>query len=1032
MGPASGVHQAHTYKVKWPYFLSITICGDAPAGSIERRPANTKIDPLLPDVVETISKRWVGAAVGRKEDEALLTGQARFIDDVYPIPGICFAAVLRSPHAHARIRWVDVARARELPGVRDIITGKDVQGLIGPISSVVKAPLAYYPIAIDKARYVGEPIAVVVADTRYVAEDACDLIHVEYEVLRAVTTLRSATMRDAPVIHEAVGSNVISRRSFSYGNPDAAFAAADRVFEFSYSFPRYASTPIETFGVIAQFERAPDRYTVWSNFQGPFVVQPLMANALRVAGHRLRLITPPNSGGSFGIKQAVLSYIVLLAAVSRKAGVPVKWIEDRAEHLTAASASSDRLGTVAAAFTKHGELTGLRFKNTANMGAYVRPPEPASIYRMHAASNGCYKVKNISIDNELVITNSTPVGLNRGYGGPQFYFALERIMEIAARGLEMDPVELRRRNFIPAGTFPYKAPAGAVFDAGDYERALSELLRIVDYEELKRRRAAARRAGRLFGIGLAAGVEPSGSNMAYVSLEQTAEERRRTDRKSGANASAVVAVDPSGQVTVRLCSCPNGQGHATVAAQIVADALGLHPDDIHVVTEMDTLTSAWSIASGNYSNRFAAIVVAAVAKCAEQAAQKIRLVAAAALDASADEIELHEGYARVRGQSNRGLPFRRAASRAHWDPAGLPDNTSPGIHESAVISPAVLGSPDDEDRIASAVTFGFVIDLAAVEIDAKTGAIRIDKYASVHDVGTQLNPKIVEGQVHGGFAHGLGAALFEELAYDDEGNFLSGTFADYLCPTAVEVPRIQIGHVETPSPANALGAKGMGDGSSMLTPAAITNAVADALGRDDISLPLTLQRVWALANGHDPIAKGGPTISSQPAGSAPRKTLTGRGEVTLLAPVQEVWRRLLDPNELAAIIPGCSSLTQHEVDRYSARVTIGVGAIRGTYRAQIELRDKNDGRSLRLLGKAVGPLGFGSGSGLVRLHPETEDRTRLEYSYEAEVGGKLAAVGQRMLGSVMRYLIGQFFRSLERRIRPVTPAAWRRWWLRLR
>jgi 2-furoyl-CoA dehydrogenase large subunit len=343
-----------------------------------------------------------------------------------------------------------------------------------------------------------------------------------------------------------------------------------------------------------------------------------------------------------------------------------------------------------------------------------------------------------------------------------------------------------------------------------------------------------------------------------------------------------------------------------------------------------------------------------------------------------------------------------------------------------------LGSPDDEDRIASAVTFGFVIDLAAVEIDAKTGAIRIDKYASVHDVGTQLNPKIVEGQVHGGFAHGLGAALFEELAYDDNGNFLSGTFADYLCPTAVEVPRIQIGHVATPSPANALGAKGMGDGSSMLTPAAITNAVADALGRDDISLPLTLQRVWALANAHDPIAKGGPTISSQPAGSAPRKTLTGRGEVTLLAPVQEVWRRLLDPNELAAIIPGCSSLTQHEVDRYSARVTIGVGAIRGTYRAQIELRDKSDGRSLRLLGKAVGPLGFGSGSGLVRLHPETEDRTRLEYSYEAEVGGKLAAVGQRMLGSVMRYLIGQFFRSLERRIRPVTPAAWRRWWLRLR
>src|SRR6516165_10492420 len=630
----------------------------------------SKVDRVLLEAIGTVSQRWVGSPVERKEDQALLTGQARFIDDLSPIPGIRFAAILRSPHPHARIGRIDLARARELPGVRGIVTGKDVSDLIGPVPSVVKAPLAYYPISIDRVRYVGEPVAVVIADTRYIAEDACDLIGVEYEVLPAASDLRSAAARDAPVIHERVGSNIISRRSFSYGNPDAAFAGADRVFEFSYSYPRYASTPMETFGVIAQFERAPDRYTVWSNFQGPFVVQPLMASALRVPGHRLRLITPPSSGGSFGVKQAVLSYIVLLAAVSRKTGVPVKWIEDRAEHLTASSASSDRVGTVEAAFTKDGELTGLRFKNTANMGAHVRPPEPASLYRMHAASNGCYKVSNISVDNELIVTNCTPVGLNRGYGGPQFYFALERIMDIAARGLGMDPAELRRRNFIPADAFPYRAPAGAVFD-----------------------------------VGLAAGVEPSGSNMAYVSLAQTAQDRRRADRKSGANASAVLSVDPSGQVTLRLCSAPNGQGHATVAAQIVADALGLNPNDIDVVTEIDTLTSAWSIASGNYSNRFAAIVVDAVAKCAGQVAQKIKLLAAGALDAAPEEIELREGYARVRGRSNKGLPFRKAAARAHWDPAGLPDHASPGIHETAVVSPPVLGAPDDEDRIASAVTF---------------------------------------------------------------------------------------------------------------------------------------------------------------------------------------------------------------------------------------------------------------------------------------------------------------------------------------
>ncbi len=849
------------------------------------------------------SRGWVGSSVPRKEDEALLTGRARFIDDLTPVAGIRFAAILRSQHPHARIVNIDISHALKLPGVRDVVTGKDIATFIGPVPSVVKAPIAYYPIAIDCARYVGEPVAVVVADSRYIAEDACELIDVEYEVLAAVADLKSAMAPDAPVIYDKVGSNIVNRRSFRYGDPDKAFSEADRVFDLSYSYPRYASTPMETFGVIAHFERAPDRFTVWSNFQGPFVIQPLMAGALRVPGNKLRLITPPSSGGSFGIKQAILSYIILLAAVSRKTGLPVKWIEDRAEHLTAATASSDRLGEISAAFRNDGKLIGLRFKNVANMGAYIRAPEPASLYRMHAASNGCYDVQNIAVDNQIVVTNRTPVGLNRGYGGPQFYFALERIMEIAARGLGIDVAELRRRNFIPAHAFPYQAPAGAVFDAGNYDEALSELLRLADYEALKLRRDEARNAGRLFGIGIAAGVEPSGSNMAYVSLAQTVEERSKGDRKSGANASAVISVDPSGQVTLHLDSTPNGQGHATVAAQIVADALGLKPADIEVVTELDTLTSAWSIASGNYSNRFAAIVVEAIAQSAQQVATKLKLLASELLDVKPEDVDLYEGYARVRGGSNKGVSFRKVAARAHWDPSHLPEGCSPGLVETAIVSPRILGSPGDDDRIASAATFGFVIDLAAIEIDPKSGALRIDKYVSVHDVGTQLNPKIVEGQVHGGFVHGLGAALFEELAYDERGNFLSGTFADYLCPTAVEVPTVDIGHVETVTPVNSLGAKGMGDGSSMLTPAAIANAVADALGRDDISLPLTLQRVWDLANGRDPAMKR-PSKAPEGMAQAPigKGALTGSGEVILSAPVDEVWRRLIDPNELAAIV----------------------------------------------------------------------------------------------------------------------------------
>ena len=337
----------------------------------------------------SIAQCYVGAPVPRKEDEALLTGRARFIDDVSPLPGLRFAAILRSPHPHARIVRIDASRARSLSGVVDVVTGSDLAAVIGPIKSVVKAPFAYFPIAIDRVRYVGEAVAVAVAQSRYIAEDACDLIKIEYDILPAAADLSSAMAENAPLVHEQAGSNVISRRSFRYGDPDGAFAAADRIFQLSHSYPRYASTPMETFGVIAHFERAPDRYTVWSNFQGPFVLQPLMAGALRVPGHRLRLITPPNSGGSFGIKQAIASYIVLFAAVSRKTGMPVKWVEDRAEHLTAASSSSDRMGTVSAAFSRDGELKALHFHNAANMGAYIRAPEPASLYRMHAASNGC-------------------------------------------------------------------------------------------------------------------------------------------------------------------------------------------------------------------------------------------------------------------------------------------------------------------------------------------------------------------------------------------------------------------------------------------------------------------------------------------------------------------------------------------------------------------------------------------------------------------------------------------------------------------
>ncbi len=794
---------------------------------------------------------WVGRALPRLEDAALLTGNARFVDDLSPVAGIRHVAMLRSPLAHGRIRGIDCAAAERLPGVAGVVTGAQIAELLKPLASAVRAPMAYYPMAVDKVRYAGEPVALVAAEDRYLAEDAAEAIEVDYEPLAAVVEPLAALVADAPLLHEEAGSNLVHQRSFAYGQPDTAFDSAAHIVRLKWRYPRQSATPLETYGAIAHFERNPERYTIWSNFQGPFILQPLMARALGIGGNKLRLITAPHSGGSFGIKQGIYPYLVLLAAASRSLGCPLKWSEDRLEHLMASSCAADRADGIEAVFDGDGNLTGLRFDNCVNVGAYVRAPEPASVYRMHAASNGCYRVRDIAVENRLVTTNKTPVGLNRGYGGPQFYFGLERAMDMAAHKLDLDPAEIRRRNFIPADAFPYEAPAGALFDSGDYGKGLDMLLEIAGYQALKARRREARSAGLLFGIGMAAGVEPSGSNMAYVTLAQTAEEREKAGGRSGGTAAATVTIDPSGAVTVGLDTTPAGQGHGTVAAQIVADALGLEPAQIQVECALDTGRDAWSLASGNYSNRFAAIVVGAIGESAGRIAAKLKKVAAELLEVAAEDLELAEGRVRIKGVPESGLALGRVAAATHWHPAGLPDGMAPGLYETALLNPAVLDAPDGADRVASAATFGFLCDLAAVEIDRHTGRVRVERYASVHDVGRILNPIIVEGQVRGGFAHGFGAAMFENLAYDDEGNFLSGSFADYLCPTAADLPPLAFASYSTPSPQNPLGSKGMGDGSSMLTPVVMANAVADALGRDDVELPLNLDRVWRLLEGRE-------------------------------------------------------------------------------------------------------------------------------------------------------------------------------------
>jgi len=788
----------------------------------------------------------IGQAIPRKEDPALLTGHGRFIDDLSPFPNTHHAAVLRSPYPHARIVSIDASEALAVDGVVAVITGRDVERMTKPFSVGVETKIPFYCCAVDKVHYVGEPVAVVVARDRYVAEDALEAIVVEYDELPPVVRIEDALRPESAPLHETVGSNVVHRRSFVYGDVDAAFAAADEVVELEAAFPKYGSTPIETYGVVADFDGGANTYVVHANFHGPFVLHAVMAGALKVAGNHLRIHVPPDIGGSFGIKAHVYPYIVLIAVAARAAGVPVRWIEDRLEHLQASSSSTDRLTWAKAAVRRDGTILALALDQVDNVGAYVRAPEPACLYRMHGSVTGAYRIPAVKIQNRLVTTNKLPTGLNRGYGGQEQYFTLERLVARIAKRLGLDVLDVIRRNLIRADEFPYHAAPGSIYDAGDYARALDASLRLAGYDELVARRDAERARGKIVGIGIGCIVEPSGSNMGYVSIALPRETRDAGLPKSGCTEAATVAMDPLGGVTVRLGTTPQGQGHQTVAAQIVAQELGVEFDAIEVIAEMDTQTSPWSIASGSYSSRFAPVASAAIQQAARKVAAKLRAIAAHELGIAREDVVLAHGKATSLGDPSRSVPIKRLAGLAHWHPTALPRGIEPGVFETAYFTLDILQAPDENDKVDSSAVYGFIADVCYVEIDPDTGQVRVDRYVTVHDCGTILNPLLVDGQIHGGFAHGIGGALFEEMAYGDDGTVLAGTLADYLIPTATEMPPLTIGHENMPSPFTPLGAKGVGEGNSMSVPVVIANAVADALGADDVTLPLTPARVWTM------------------------------------------------------------------------------------------------------------------------------------------------------------------------------------------
>lgn len=793
----------------------------------------------------------IGDSKTRVEDARLMSGEGNYIDDLTPFSHIHHAAILRSPYSHAKIKNINIDKAKKVKGVVGIVTGKDVASLSKPFPVGVSEPVEYYSLAVDKVRFVGEGVAVVVAKDRYIAEDALDEIKVEYETLETVVDIEKAMEHDAPVLHENLNTNVVNHRYFDYGETDKAFNDADLIVSRKFKYPKYSATPVENYGVIADYTKSDDQYTVWSNFHGPFTLHSVMTSALKVNGNQLRLHVPKDIGGSYGIKSGSYPYIVLMSIVSRIVEVPVKWIEDRQENLLASSSGTDRVTWIDAAVNKDGTVTGLRMKMADNVGGYIRAPEPANLYRTHSNSTGAYDIKNLQMETIAVMTNKSPTGLIRGYGGPQLYFPLERMMEIIAKEIGMDPAELIKKNLIPKEAFPYKTASGGVYDSGDYQGALNKALETVDYKNFRSEQEEAWKDGKYLGLGLACIVEPSGSNMGYVTIALTPEERDKGLPKSGSAEGATVSIDPRGSVNVRISTVPTGQGHETVATQIVSDVLGIDDQLIKVHAEMDTATSPWSVASGSYSSRFGPIGSSAVYEAAKKVKNKLLKIAGYQMNTSSENLKIEEGRVVNKNDNEQSVSLKRLIGTAHWNTEALPEGMEAGIHETAFYNIETAKAPSSDDTVNGSATHGFVVDAVKVEVDVETGEVNILDYVTVHDAGTLLNPKIADGQILGGLAHGLGGAMFEELVYDDKGQLLTGSFMDYLCPTSTEMPKITIQHQETPSPLTPLGAKGLGEGNTMSAPAVISNAVNDALKPLEIEinkLPLAPTMVWSKLN----------------------------------------------------------------------------------------------------------------------------------------------------------------------------------------
>jgi CO/xanthine dehydrogenase Mo-binding subunit len=796
---------------------------------------------IAPEKTE-VQKGWGGQSVRRKEDKRLLQGEGVFVDDIKR-HGMGYLHFVRSPYAHAHITRVDVSAAEAIDGVYGTLTGEEVAALTDPffqISSVPGANIKDFSLAVGKVRYVGEPVVAVVAETRDLARDASELVEVDYEPLPALVDAREAQSSEAPVLHDEAEGNLMWSGLYSWGDLDSAFAEADRVVKIpELHFHRFNSTPLECDGALVEYNRGVGQWTIHTNNQFPGFAAIMMGPAMKVGLDKLRFVTQ-DIGGGFGNKITSHPQLVVCCLLARKLNRPVQWTEWRTDfHLSMSHGNERWFSDTEVAVKDDGTLLGFRTKALDDAGAWLRY-EPLGGVIWAQVTPGMYRWRHIELEFTQVATTKAPVSPNRGYSRMQHLWFTERVIDIVARELGLDPVEVRKRNYVRAEDMPYETPNGCVYDSGDYAAMLDLALELIDYDSIPAKRAEAKERGKLLGVGIGSTLDSGTNNFGQSRLINP------ELQFSGNNEVATVKLDIFGEIVVTLGTTPQGQGHETTAAQVVADILNCSVDDVHVRAGHDSYWNSHAGFSGTYASQFAVTGLSAVKGATEMLAAEIKRLAGAVFGGvPAEALELADGGVRIKESPDAFLPFMACGAIINANNAGLPEDLDVTLNCRYVYRPP-FEVPDVETKTGNlTLTYACQIHIAVVEIDPETGAYEIVDYAAVDDCGKRINPQIVEGQVMGATAQALGAAVHETYEYDEDGNLLTPNFYDYHVPHALDMPPLATGAIESPSPFTPLGTKGMGEGGGAGIHA-ICAAIQDATGRVVTDSHNPYQRVWRM------------------------------------------------------------------------------------------------------------------------------------------------------------------------------------------